>query len=223
MDRVDNEDFIFPDPRNADDSGLLAYGGDLNPQRVLKAYMCGIFPWPHKDYPLLWFSPKTRALLYPKNLKISRSFKKSIKKYEVRFDTNFKAVIKNCATIKRGDNDTWIDKEMISSYVELFKLGYAHSVETYFEGELIGGLYGVSIGNLFCGESMFSKRSDASKVALYELCKLYEKFDGIIDAQIQNDHLKSLGVIEVSRDEYLKILELSKQKKNPFLSLHVNN
>jgi len=213
---LDN-DLTFPNPNSADESGLLAIGGDLKTKRLIEAYKNGIFPWPHKDYPLLWFSPPKRALLFPNSLKISNSLKKSIKKYEVRFDTDFGNVIRSCANAKRKENGTWIDEDIINAYINLFKIGVAHSVETYFEDNLVGGLYGISVGNIFCGESMFSNKNDASKVALHALCELYKKVDGIIDAQIQNRHLKSLGVIEISRDKYLEILNNAKFKQDPFL------
>ena len=220
---LNRDDLTFPDPKKTDKSGLLAIGGDLNPKRLINAYENGIFPWPHENYPLLWFSPPKRAVLYPENMKISTSLKKNIRRYEIKFDTNFEQVIKNCSTVKRKDKGTWINHDMINAYIKLFELGVAHSVETYFEDRLIGGLYGVSIGNIFCGESMFSEKSDASKVALFALCELYKKFDGVIDAQNQNDHLKSLGVVEISKIKYLKILNNAKIKQNPFSIFYHKN
>lgn len=211
---LDNNDLSFPNPNYADESGILAIGGDLKISRLLNAYNNGIFPWPYKDYPLLWFSPTKRAILFPQNFIVSRSLKKSIKRYEVRFDTKFEDVIKWCANVKRkDDNGTWINKDVIKAYIELFNLGFAHSVETYFNNELIGGLYGISIGNIFCGESMFSNKRDASKVALYALCQKAKEVDGLIDAQVQNDHLKSLGMIEIEREKFLSILNKNKNNK----------
>lgn len=220
---LNSNNLTFPNPKNADKSGILAIGGDLNPKRLINAYENGIFPWPYENYPLLWFSPAKRAVLYPQDMIVSGSLKKSIKKYEIRFDTNFEEVIRNCSSVKRKEKGTWIDEDMINAYTKLFQIRVAHSVETYFENELIGGLYGVSIGNIFCGESMFSKKSDASKVALFTLCEMYKSFDGLIDAQIQNKHLKSLGTVEISRDKYLKILNNAKLNQNPFSFLHVKN
>ncbi|MFV0480905.1 MAG: leucyl/phenylalanyl-tRNA--protein transferase [Campylobacteraceae bacterium] len=206
---LSRNDFSFPNPNDANDDGLLAIGGDLNTQRILNAYKSGIFPWPYRDLPLLWFSPLKRALLYPKDLHVSKSLQKNIKRYEVRCDANFEEVIKNCAKTRDDGLGTWLRDDMIEAYIKLYDKGFAHSWETYFDGELIGGLYGLKFGKIFCGESMFSKKSDASKVALFYLCQDMIKIDGIIDCQIQNNHLKSLGTIEVTRTEYLKILKNS--------------
>jgi leucyl/phenylalanyl-tRNA--protein transferase len=167
-----SQEIYFPDPRYASKEGLVAVNGDLSPERVLFAYSIGIFPWYGKDEPILWWSPDPRMVLYLDKFKVHRSLKKIIKKgiFEVKFDTNFEEVIKMCANIKRKhENSTWILPEIIEAYTKLHHLGFAHSVETYLDGELVGGLYGVSIGKMFSGESMFSKVSNASKVALYYL------------------------------------------------------
>ncbi|MDR0580128.1 MAG: leucyl/phenylalanyl-tRNA--protein transferase [Campylobacteraceae bacterium] len=205
------DDFCFPNPQNSDKSGVVAFGGDLNPKRLISAYQNGIFPWPYPDYPLLWFSPDPRAVLYPKHLYVSRSFRKNLKKYEIRFDKNFRTVITLCA--KRRKGGTWITDEIIHAYCELFEMGVAHSVESYDgNGELAGGLYGVCVGNMFCGESMFSLQNDASKAALYALSKIVEEKDGIIDCQVMNDYLSSLGVINISRDKFMQTLFVARTK-----------
>ncbi len=197
--------YTFPDPREASDEGLLAWGGDLNENRLLTAYRNGIFPWYNEDDPILWWSPNPRLVLYLNDLKVSKSLKRNIKKYEVKFDTNFKEVIKACRDIR---DETWINREIIEKYTNLHKMGFANSVETYYKGELIGGLYGISIGRVFCGESMFSKKSDASKVALYHLVERLKRLNfHFIDCQIPTNHLKSMGAIEISRERFLNELK----------------
>lgn len=210
---LQKDDFCFPNPKNADVSGVIAFGGDLNPQRLINAYQNGIFPWPYPNSPLLWFSPDPRAVLYPKNLHISRSFKRSLKRYEVKVDKNFHKVISLCAEKRKNGRGTWITDEMIEAYCKLFDMQIAHSVESYDDsGALAGGLYGVCVGNIFCGESMFSLQSDASKAALYTLCKKAEEKDGIIDCQVMNAHLSSLGAVNISRGEFMRILAVSRDK-----------
>jgi len=209
-------DYIFPNPRYATDEGLVAYGGDLNPNRILLAYSKGIFPWFNEGDPILWWSPNPRAILYPKDFKISKSFARTLrnKQYEVKFDCNFEKVVKLCATVPRkGQVGTWIVESMQKSYNIIHQKGFAHSVEVYFDGTLAGGLYGVSLGAAFFGESMFSLQKDASKIALYELSQFCQKngFD-FIDCQIPTKHLLSLGAIKISRDKFLDILEASNQK-----------
>ena len=202
---------MFPDPRLSSKEGLVAWGGDLNPNRILAAYRKGIFPWYNDSDPILWWSPDPRLVLFFDDIKISKSLQKSLNKYEVRFDTNFEAVIEKCREIrvKSGEN-TWILEEVIEKYVEIHKLGFAMSAETYFEGELVGGLYGILMGKVFCGESMFALKSDASKVALVRLSqKLQKEGYSFIDCQIPSEHLKSMGAREISRDEFLNMLERS--------------
>ncbi|MDR0408755.1 MAG: leucyl/phenylalanyl-tRNA--protein transferase [Campylobacteraceae bacterium] len=200
-------DFLFPNPKETDKSGIVAFGGDLDLKRLINAYRSGIFPWPNPNYPLLWFSPDPRAILHPNSLRVSRSFKRSLKRYEIRVDTNFYEVIALCAKTRKGRQDTWITGEMIKAYCELFETGFAHSIESYDEhGVLAGGLYGVCMGNIFCGESMFSIKQDASKAALYALSKKVGEKRGIIDCQIMNTHLSSLGAVNISRNEFLQIL-----------------
>lgn len=204
---------IFPNPNNADEEGLVAYGGDLTPKVVLSAYLQGIFPWYNEGEPYLWWSPDPRMIVYPEKFKVSKSLHQKVKRgeFEVRFDTNFNAVIRSCSHVKReGQAGTWITDEMIMVYNRLHEMGFAHSVETYLDDELVGGLYGLSLGKVFCGESMFHKVSDASKVAFYYLVdKLKELNYSFIDAQVPTQHLKSLGGEEVPRSKFLEILAKS--------------
>ncbi|MDD3774743.1 MAG: leucyl/phenylalanyl-tRNA--protein transferase [Sulfurovaceae bacterium] len=209
-------DHIFPNPRNASDEGLLAFGGDLSPSRLLTAYKKGIFPWYSKGDPILWWSPDPRLLLYPSQFKVSKSFRKTLKskKFEVKFDTNFSDVIRACAyTPREGQNGTWILPEMQEAYLELHRQGFAHSVESYIDGKLVGGLYGIAIGKAFFGESMFSHVSDASKVVFKALSDVLalRSYD-FIDCQIPTEHLKSLGAVVVCRDEFLDSLKATIKK-----------
>ncbi|MDQ2087335.1 leucyl/phenylalanyl-tRNA--protein transferase [Herbivorax sp. ANBcel31] len=202
------EDIIFPHPSLASEDGILAIGGDLSVERLLLAYENGIFPWFSEDDPIIWWSPDPRFVLFPQDIKISKSMKKFLRKnlYSVTFDTSFEEVISMCANL-RIDN-TWITSEIIESYVMLYKLGFAHSVEVWYENSLVGGLYGVSIGNCFFGESMFSKMDNASKTALILLCQeLCKKNFQLIDCQIYSKHLESLGAVNISRDEFLNHLK----------------
>ncbi len=207
------KEIVFPNPNNAHPCGLLAVGGDLSFERLLLAYTNGIFPWFTEGEPILWWSPDPRLVLFPEKLKVSKSLKQTIrsKKFNVKFDTNFEEVINCCAEVPRKNEDgTWITKEMIEAYNILYKQGFAHSVETYYKDKLVGGLYGVSLGRAFFGESMFHFMTDASKVALFylvEKLKLW-KFD-FIDAQIKTGHLLSLGAEEINRKKYLKLLNVS--------------
>lgn len=195
----------FPDPRSASEEGIVAYGGDLTPSRLMMAYRHGIFPWYSKNDPILWWSPDPRLILELDEFKVSRTLRKSIPKFEVHFDTAFSEVIRECSTApRRAQSGSWIVPEMIEAYEELHALGYAHSVEAYQNGELVGGLYGVVVGAVFCGESMFAKVSDASKVAfavLIEHLKVWG-FD-FIDCQVPTPHLKSLGAKEIPRTLFL--------------------
>ena len=201
----------FPDPEEADDSGLLAIGGDLSVQRLIKAYSKGIFPWYEDGMPILWWSPDPRMVLFPGKMIISHSLKQTLKKeeFKVTFDTDFETVIENCSKVPRQDADgTWITGEMKDAYIRLHKKGYAHSVETWLEGELVGGLYGVSLGKAFFGESMFHTQTNASKVALHTLAEFLEENEfKIIDAQVYTNHLESLGGEMIPRSQYLHILE----------------
>jgi leucyl/phenylalanyl-tRNA--protein transferase len=210
----------FPNPLYANDEGLLAYGGDLNPNRILKAYMCGIFPWYNKEDPILWWSPNPRFVLFLEDFKVSKSLKKRIASnfYEVKFNHNFKQTMIECSKIPRaGQKGTWIHEDVIDAYTQLHQMGYAHSFETYYEGELIGGGYGLSIGNMFCGESMFAKKSDASKVALYCLVqRLQQNGFKFIDCQIPTPHLESLGAKSITREEFLNFVSLALENPKEF-------
>ncbi|MDN5099331.1 leucyl/phenylalanyl-tRNA--protein transferase [Aliarcobacter butzleri] len=208
---LDEEKFDFPTLNMMNDD-LVAIGGDFHPQRLLNAYENGIFPWFIDDLGYIhWFSPQKRMVLYPENFKVSKSFRKSItnKGFVVKSNENFEEVIRSCAKIKRKHEDgTWISEEFIKAYTNLHELDIAFSIECYLKDELVGGLYGVLIGDIFCGESMFSLVPDASKVAFYHLCQ-QAKQNGIkiIDCQVYNDHLASLGAFEITRNEYFNLLK----------------
>lgn len=208
---------IFPRPEFAEKDGLLGVGGDLSPERLINAYANGIFPWYSDNQPILWWSPDPRLVLFPKDFKRNKSLKKVVAKneFKIQFDTNFEAVIRNCAQIKREDQDSsWITEKMIEAYIKLHELGFAHSVETYFEDKLVGGLYGVSMGKAFFGESMFHNKTDASKVALWHLVdRLLEWNFDFIDAQQETNHLKSLGAIVIKREKFLNLLEIAIAKE----------
>ncbi|HEY4326523.1 MAG TPA: leucyl/phenylalanyl-tRNA--protein transferase [Mucilaginibacter sp.] len=202
-----DERLIFPNPQLAEDDGLLAVGGDLSTERLLLAYQNGIFPWYSEDTPILWYSPPERFVLYPDKLKVSKSMKQVLRsgKFTVTVSQCFDKVIDACSLVPRdGQDGTWITDEMKKAYIRLHNKGYAHSIEVWHENYLAGGLYGVQIGNVFCGESMFSKISNASKVALIHLCKigLYK----LIDCQMHTDHLESMGARLIGREEYIKIV-----------------
>ncbi len=207
-----NETIEFPDPSEADKEGLLAIGGDLSSERLMLAYQSGIFPWYDEDQPILWWSPDPRMVLFPSKFKVSKSLSKTIKKekFRVSFNQNFSEVIKNCSTIKReGQGGTWITQEMQEAYIQLHKLGNAVSVEVWEGENLVGGLYGIDLPkqNIFCGESMFSTQTDASKVGFYYLVQLLlKKKYKLIDCQMYTQHLESLGAEEITREEFLKHL-----------------
>ncbi|HEX8949231.1 MAG TPA: leucyl/phenylalanyl-tRNA--protein transferase [Dissulfurispiraceae bacterium] len=204
------DDLIFPPPELAEDSGLIAVGGDLSVDRLVLAYSMGIFPWYSDDYPILWWSPDPRLVLSPDELQLSRSLRQTIRKgvYSITFDRAFESVIRECSAIPRKHEDgTWITADMLDAYVRLHKAGYAHSVEAWDGEELAGGLYGVILGKAFFGESMFAKRSDASKVAFATLVgQLAEKGFELIDCQVTTEHLKRFGAREVTRSEFLRRL-----------------
>jgi leucyl/phenylalanyl-tRNA--protein transferase len=196
-------------------NGLLAIGGDLAPARLLNAYGHGIFPWFSDDTgPILWWSPDPRAVIFPDAVNVSRSLRRTLSHgaFEVRLDTAFEAVVRGCAAPRDGDPRTWITPAIRAAYCELHRLGYAHSVETWADGELAGGLYGVSVGRMFFGESMFARRSDASKVALVHLAEQLNswRFE-LIDCQVMNPHLRSLGAVEMARREFLARLRNNPQ------------
>ncbi len=206
-----SDKYIFPNPYKATDHGLLAWGGDLCIERLLSAYTQGIFPWYSKNDPILWWSPNPRLLLFPEDFKLTKSLKKSRKKFTVKYNTSFDKVILACKNIRK---DTWISDEMIEAYKALHVEGYAKSIECYKDETLVGGLYGVQIGSVFCGESMFSRVSDASKVALWALCEIMQKNGGdFIDCQMPTDHLISLGAQVANREDFLNLLSTCKEKK----------
>ena len=187
-------------------NGLLCAGGDLTPQRLVMAYLKGIFPWYSPGEPILWWSPDPRMVLFPAEFKLSRSLRKTLRNqdYRVRLDTHFKAVIEACARTSRKDQaGTWITPEIQAAYVKLHELGYAHSVETWLDDRLVGGLYGIAIGKMFYGESMFAHATDASKIALAHLVRfLADNGFGLIDCQMNTTHLASLGAREIPRSEF---------------------
>lgn len=205
----------FPDPLHTSAEGIIAYGGDLSPSRLMLAYRSGIFPWYSAKDPILWWSPDPRLILELDDFKLSRSLRKKIGQFEIRFDTAFSEVIRECAKAPRpGQKGSWIVPEMIEAYETLYALGHAHSIEAYQNDVLVGGLYGVSVGGVFCGESMFAKVSDASKAALAVLVEhLREWGYDFIDCQVPTPHLKSLGAKEVSRDYFLERLRLASDQK----------
>jgi leucyl/phenylalanyl-tRNA--protein transferase len=198
----------FPHIESAlrDPNGLLAAGGELSVDRLLDAYQHGIFPWFNPGEPILWWSPDPRMVLVPGEFRVSRSLGKKLRNadYEVRFDTAFEQVMRNCAAPRDGHHGTWIHKDMIEVYCALHRLGYAHSIEVWMSGSLVGGLYGVSIGRMFYGESMFSQESNASKIALAHLAMQLERWGfPMIDCQMSTPHLASLGAREIPRKEFI--------------------
>jgi leucyl/phenylalanyl-tRNA---protein transferase len=205
------EDPIFPSPDNADPSGLLAVGGDLSSERLLEAYRLGIFPWYSEDQPILWWSPDPRLVLQLGDFKVSRSLRKTLKNgvFRVTLDHAFEDVIRACSSIPReGQSGTWITKEMKEAYIDLHGLGYAHSVESWFGEKLAGGLYGVSLGRAFFGESMFHLKTDASKVALATLVEKLKSWNfDFIDSQMTTEHMLRLGAKELPRRIFLKRLQ----------------
>lgn len=209
--------FNFPSPYKAlrDPNGLLAFGGDLDPMRILKGYHLGIFPWYGPGEPILWWSPSPRAVFDPQTFKPSKSLKKFQRKhhYQVTLNHATEQVITLCSST-RPASETWLNEDMQAAYVELAKLGHCHSIEVWDDRELVGGLYGLSIGQLFCGESMFSLKDNASKVALWYLCNhLKVKQGQLIDCQVMNPHLASLGAFELDRDEFMQKLLSLREKQ----------
>lgn len=214
---LSDEELYFPSHDYADKEGVLALGGDLSPQRLVLAYRHGIFPWYSEDDPIIWWSPDPRFVLYPKNLKVSKSMKQVLRRgtFKITLDTDFAGVLRNCQQIKReGQPGTWITEEMFDSYLNLHHLGIAHSVEVWQEGELVGGLYGVSMGKCFYGESMFTKVSNASKAGFITLVQYLETLGyDLIDCQTETAHLKSLGGEFLSRAAFLEYLDENNQKE----------
>ena len=206
-----NHRLLFPDVEKADDDGLLAVGGDLSPERLLLAYKNGIFPWFNEDSMILWWSPDPRMVLFPNKIKISKSMAQVIKsnKFRITWNTQFEEVVNACSAIKRkGQAGTWITPEMKSAYLKLHQMGIAKSIEVWESHNLVGGLYGIDLGNVFCGESMFSRKSNASKFAFISLAKeLQQKEYKLIDCQVHTAHLESLGAEEIPRKQFIKILK----------------
>jgi len=200
----------FPPVEEASYEGILAVGGDLSIERLLLAYKSGIFPWYEPHEPILWWSPSERMVVYPATFKVSKSMRNILNRgiFTITFNQNFKEVILNCMQITRqGQVGTWISDDIIESYVKLHQLGIAKSIEVWQEGILVGGLYGIDLGHVFCGESMFSKVSNASKVAFITLINhLKENKYTLLDCQVHNEHLESLGAFEISRESFIKIL-----------------
>jgi len=201
---------LFPPVETADENGLLAIGGDLSPERLILAYKSGIFPWFNEGEPVIWYSPPERMVLFPKDLKVSKSMEKVLKNanFRISFNEHFTEVIHHCKTIDRpGQKGTWITREMQKAYIALYELGYAKSVEVWQKDRLVGGLYGIDLGHIFTGESMFSLVSNASKVAFIYLNQiLKEKNYLLLDCQVYNEHLASLGAVEIPRDVFMQYL-----------------
>jgi leucyl/phenylalanyl-tRNA--protein transferase len=211
----------FPDVEHAlkDPNGLLAIGGDLSPARLLRAYRHGIFPWYSDDQPILWWSPDPRTVLYPEHLKVSRSLRRTLKKkiFAVTADSAFRRVIECCAEPRVDGGGTWLTGEMIEAYCRLHTMGHAHSIETWYQGKLVGGLYGLSLGKVFFGESMFSRRSDASKVAFVHLVEHLQTWGyELIDCQVASAHLSSLGAEAIPRRDFIAVLNRYCDVPNPW-------
>lgn len=206
-----DKELYFPPVEQANSEGLLAVGGDLSPERLLLAYKSGIFPWFNEDSLILWWSPDPRMVLYPTEIRISKSMRKIIKKgnFSISVNSCFERVVEQCSSIEReGQQGTWITKEMKSAYIKLYEKGIAKSYEVWEGDSLVGGLYGVDLGHVFCGESMFSKKSNASKFGFIQLAKdLEERGYRFIDCQLYTDHLASLGAREIPRESFMEQLK----------------
>jgi leucyl/phenylalanyl-tRNA---protein transferase len=206
-----NQHPVFPPPESASPEGIVAVGGSPSPERLIAAYSRGIFPWPHEGMPLLWFSPDPRFVIDLATVKVERSLRKSIRRspFEIRADTAFVRVMESCAAIPRaGQQGTWITRDMINGYTELHKRGIAHSIEAWLGTELVGGLYGISLGSMFCGESMFATASDASKIAAVTLFGNLKKWAfSFVDCQVYTGHLARFGAEEWDRSLFLYELQ----------------
>ncbi len=230
----DSDPAHFPDPGYAleEPNGLLAVGGDLSPARLLNAYRQGIFPWFSEGQPILWWSPDPRAVLIPDQFRPSRSLRKNLRKhpFRVTLDTAFAEVIEACSEPRKDGAGTWITEEMKQAYAQLHRIGFAHSVECWEGDMLVGGLYGVSMGKVFFGESMFSRRTDASKIGFAHLVEQLKEWGfGLIDGQVSSGHLASLGAKDIPRDEFLGLLDIwcdpfeanqGKWQLNPLIGEH---
>lgn len=206
-----NEMPVFPPAEGADDDGVVAVGGDLHPERLLAAYRAGIFPWPHEGYPLLWFSPDPRLVLVLEDLHVPRRLERTIRqgRFRLTLDTAFRDVMEACATVPReGEPGTWITPAMIEGYTRLHGLGFAHSIEAWDGDRLAGGMYGISLGSVFIGESMFARERDASKVAFVTMVRhLRRRGDTLFDAQVHTYHVESFGAVEWPRERFLATLQ----------------
>jgi leucyl/phenylalanyl-tRNA--protein transferase len=206
-----SRELYFPSVENSSDEGIVAIGGDLSPERLMFAYRNGIFPWFEDDEPILWWSPPERMVLFPEEFKVSKSMRNILNRgiFKVSFNARFKEVIENCSNIKRdGQRGTWITADMAAAYCRLHDMGYARSVEVWEGSELVGGLYGIDLGHVFCGESMFSKVPNASKVAFIALVKYLQAHNyRLLDCQVHNNHLESLGAREIPRKQFIEILK----------------
>ena len=205
------KELYFPPVEETSYQGVLAIGGDLSPQRLLLAYQNGIFPWYNDDEPILWWSPAERMVVSPQLYKVSKSIRNLLnqRKFQITFNQNFKEVIVNCKNADRKAQDgTWISEDIISAYLKLHEMGYAKSVEVWQNNELVGGLYGVDLGHVFCGESMFSKVPNASKIAFVWLVNYLKQNNyKLLDCQVHNDHLEKLGAFEISRETFMRVLK----------------
>lgn len=207
------KELYFPPVDEANEDGILAVGGDLSPERLLLAYRSGIFPWFDEDEPVLWWAPEYRMVVFPEQFVVSKSMRNILNRnaFKITFNQNFKDVISNCSSIKRdGQRGTWITDQMIEAYCRLNEMGVAKSIEVWQDEVLVGGLYGIDLGHVFCGESMFSKVSNASKVAFSFLVdKLKSENYQLLDCQVHNDHLESLGAREIHREDFMEIINNS--------------
>jgi len=214
---INSDELWFPSPFEAlaDPNGLLAFGGDLHPDRLLLAYQNGIFPWYGPGEPILWWSPSPRAVFTPKTFQPAKSLKKFQRKqqYKVSIDHATERVIDFCASTRHED-ETWLNEDMRAAYKQLVRAGHCHSVEVWHDDELVGGLYGLSIGKLFCGESMFSLKTNASKIALWYFCEHFQRHGGeLSDCQVMNPHLASLGAVELHREDFMQRLRSFKSQQ----------
>jgi len=216
-----SEELSFPNPNLADKRGYLAIGGDLSTDRLLLAYRNGIFPWFNEGSPIVWYSPNPRMVLFPKDLYVSKTMRQVLERgyFQITYNTAFENVISNCSTVYRdGQFGTWITKDMISSYVKMHQLGYAHSIEAWQNGELVGGLYGIALGKCFFGESMFAKVSNASKAAFITLVRRLDELGFfLIDCQIYTEHLASLGANLIPRVLFLDYLDKNKMEEEKII------
>ncbi|WP_404402790.1 leucyl/phenylalanyl-tRNA--protein transferase [Idiomarina seosinensis] len=218
--QLNSRSISFPPPATAlhEPNGLLAVGGDLSPARLMHAYRQGIFPWFGADDPILWWSPDPRAVFLPDSIHCSKSLRKALRKenWRVTINRNFALVVQACAEIRSDQEGTWITDTMKDAYQQLHQLGNAHSVEVWLDGQLVGGLYGIAVGRAFCGESMFHRYTNASKVALKVFAEHFAAAGGLlIDCQVSNPHLTSLGACEIDRDSFLNRLQLAAQQQMP--------